>query len=135
MTANKPWWAELESRLFTRYKTKLKTALGQKFTDLNCTMSPMTKAASKFPTAYFHMIDWTEALNDLQNTETNAILAGIQIDLVTGLTSPEHVTENIIGNIYDMQGRIVMTSGQFAKQKNFLPTGIYIRNGRKFVVK
>ena len=62
-------------------------------------------------------------------------LAGIQIDLVTGLTSPEHVTENIIGNIYDMQGRIVMTSGQFAKQKNFLPTGIYIRNGRKFIVK
>ena len=62
-------------------------------------------------------------------------LAGIQIDLVTGLTSLENATEDVTGNIYDMQGRVVMTSGQYAKQKNFLPTGIYIRNGRKFVVK
>ena len=62
-------------------------------------------------------------------------LAGLHIDLVTGLTSLENATEDATGNIYDMQGRVVMTSGQYAKQKNFLPTGIYIRNGRKFVVK
>lgn len=62
-------------------------------------------------------------------------LAGLHIDLVTGLTSLDNATEDVTGNVYDVYGRIVMTAGQYAKQKNLLPEGIYIRNGRKFIVK
>lgn len=82
MTATKPWWAQLESRLFTRYKTKLNNALGEQYPNLYCTDSPMTKAASRFPTAYFRMVDWIETGNDLDNLETNAIIDVIQVDVI-----------------------------------------------------
>ena len=75
----------------------------------------------------------TDVLFFTPEAETHR-LAGIHVDLVTGLTSLENATEDT-GNIYDVHGRIVMKAGQYAKQKNHLPTGIYIRNGRKFIVK
>lgn len=83
MAVEKPWWASLESRLFTTYKTRLEKAVKEKFPKLYCTASPMTKAASQFPTAYFRMVDWIEQGNDLDNTDTNAILATIQVDVIT----------------------------------------------------
>ena len=83
MAVIKPWWASLESRLFTTYKTRLEKAVKEKFPKLYCTASPMTKAASQFPTAYFRMVDWIEQGNDLDNTDTNAILATVQVDVIT----------------------------------------------------
>lgn len=83
MAVIKPWWASLESRLFTTYKTRLEKAVKEKFPKLYCTASPMTKAASQFPTAYFRMVDWIEQGNDLDNTDTNAILATVQVDVIS----------------------------------------------------
>lgn len=83
MAVTKPWWASLESRLFTTYKTRLEKAVKEKFPKLYCTASPMTKAASQFPTAYFRMVDWIEQGNDLDNTDTNAILATVQVDVIS----------------------------------------------------
>lgn len=82
MAVIKPWWASLESRLFTTYKTRLEKAVKEKFPKLYCTASPMTKAASQFPTAYFRMVDWIEQGNDLDNIDTNAILATVQVDVI-----------------------------------------------------
>jgi len=84
-----PWWGQLEKRIFTRLKTKLNTALGSVFTDLFCTSSPMSKAASKFPTVYFRMIDWSETGNDLQNTDTNAVWATAQIDVISNTSKDD----------------------------------------------
>lgn len=83
MAVIKPWWASLESRLFTTYKTRLEKAVKEKFPKLYCTASPMTKAASQFPTAYFRMVDWIEQGNDLDNIDTNAILATVQVDVIS----------------------------------------------------
>ena len=76
----------------------------------------------------------TDVLFFTPEAETHR-LAGIHIDLVTGMTSLENAIADVTGNVYDVNGRIVMTAGQYAKQKNLLPAGIYIRNGRKFIVK
>lgn len=62
-------------------------------------------------------------------------LAGIQIDLATGVTSPEGTVGTTTGNIYDVQGRLVVTAEEYTRQKSALPAGIYIRNGQKFMVK
>ena len=82
MTVTKPWWAELESRLFTLYKSRIGKVLKEKFPKLYCTASPMTKAASQFPTAYFRMVDWIEQGNDLVNKDVNGILATVQVDVI-----------------------------------------------------
>ena len=99
--ASKPWWAELESRLFTKYKTQMNTALLSSYPNLKCTASPISISASKFPTAYFRMVDWVETGNDIENTDTNAIIATVQVDIVvnTSLTDCKEViyeTINII---------------------------------------
>lgn len=105
----KLWWAELESRLFTLYKTKLNNALGDKYPNLNCTMSPMTKAASKFPTAYIRMADWVETGNDLENTETNAIIGTLQLDVIanTSLNDCKEVVYESVNILKSLRFNIV----------------------------
>ena len=81
MAVKTPWWGQVEKRIFTRFKTKLNKELSETFPNLYCTSTPLSTTAAKFPTAYFHMVDWSETGNDLQNTDTNAILATLQIDV------------------------------------------------------
>ena len=109
MAVTKPWWAELESRIFTIYKTKLNRTLISKFPNLNCTVSPMTKAASKFPTAYLHMADWIETGNDLENTETNAIIGTLQLDVIanTSLDDCKEVVYESINILKSLRFNIV----------------------------
>lgn len=109
MAVSKPWWALLESRLFTKFKTKLNNALSNKFPNLYCTSSPMTKAASQFPTAYFRMVDWIEAGNDLENTEVSAILATLQVDVIanTSLNDCKEVVNETIGIMKSMSFSII----------------------------
>lgn len=109
MATTKPWWAILESRLFTKFENRLKTAIGSKFPKLYCTSSPMTKAASQFPTAYFHMVDWMEAGNDLDNTEVSAILATLQVDVYanTSLTDCQTVVLETINIMKSMRFSII----------------------------
>ena len=107
--ASKPWWGLLESRLFTRFESKLKNAIGSKFPKLYCTSSPMTKAASQFPTAWFRMVDWVEAGNDLDNTEVSAILASLQVDVIanTSLTDCQTVIYETINIMKSMRFSII----------------------------
>lgn len=109
MAVSKPWWALLESRLFTKFKTKLNNALSNKFPNLYCTSSPMTKAASQFPTAYFRMVDWIEAGNDLENTEVSAILATLQVDVIanTSLNDCKEVVNETISIMKSMSFSII----------------------------
>ena len=109
MAVEKPWWAKLESRLFTLYKTRLKKSLGEKFPKLYCTDSPMTKAASQFPTAYIRMIDWIERGNDLKNTESNAMMATVQVDVIanTSLNDCKEVCYETINIMKSLRFNII----------------------------
>lgn len=124
MAVNKPWWASLESTLFTKYKTRLRQSCSEKFPQLYCTASPMTTAASKFPTAYFRMADWMEVGNDLPNTETNAILGTIQVDVITN-TSLDDCKEVIYETINIMKAmRFNMIGMPVYSAQNNLYTGV-----------
>lgn len=109
MAESKAWWEKLEASLFTRFKTKLNNALSNKFPNLYCTSSPMTKAASQFPTAYFRMVDWIEAGNDLENTEVSAILATLQVDVIanTSLNDCKKVVNETISIMKSMSFSII----------------------------
>lgn len=47
----------------------------------------------------------------------------------------EHTTSDVITNgaVYDLQGRMVMENGASGMER--LPKGVYIKDGKKFVVK
>ena len=109
MAASKPWWASLESRMFTIYKNRMESEFSSKFPNLYCTSSPMTQSASRFPTAYFRMADWTETGNDLENSETNAIHATVQIDVVsnTSLTDCKEVIYKTINIMKSFRFNII----------------------------
>lgn len=124
MTVTKPWWASLESRMFTIYQTKLRNSLSEKCPKLHCTASPMTKSASQFPTAYFRMVDWIESGNDIQNVDTNAILATLQIDVITN-TSLDDCKEVIFETINIMKSmRFNIIGMPVYSASNNLYTGI-----------
>ena len=105
MAVNKPWWASLESTLFTKYKTRLRQSCSEKFPQLYCTASPMTTAASKFPTAY-------------------AILGTIQVDVITN-TSLDDCKEVIYETINIMKAmRFDMIGMPIYSAQNNLYTGV-----------
>ncbi len=60
-------------------------------------------------------------------------LKNIEVDLSTGVSGIRSAED--VGDIYDMNGRIVMRSGEYESHAGRLPSGVYIRNGRKFIVK
>lgn len=109
MAVNKPWWATLEAKMFTVFKSKMRTALISDFPNLYCTASPMTKSASKFPTAYFRMVDWVEQGNDIDNTDTHGILATVQVDVIanTSLNDCKTVMYETINILKSMRFSII----------------------------
>lgn len=71
------WYAELESRLFTIFKTRL-TA---QFNNVKCTTKDKQIIERDFPMVYFHELEQVEIGNDLDNTSVNAINETIQIQV------------------------------------------------------
>ena len=59
------------------------------------------------------------------------------LDVATGVEELEDGQLNTTndGHIYDLGGRLVMSSGDYERHPEILRTGIYVRNGHKFVVK
>ena len=79
------------------------------FAAVKARWSPMTKAASKFPTAYIRMADWVETGNDLENTETNAIIGTLQLDVIanTSLNDCKEVVYESVNILKSLRFNIV----------------------------
>ncbi len=60
-------------------------------------------------------------------------LQGLVIDLATGIESLYGGKSE--GDIYDVLGRRVMTAKDYEMRGHTLPAGVYIRNGKKMIVK
>ena len=82
---------------------------------------------------------WIEVEHQVENpkarhkmgfsTYLDGVSDGETTDIYEALTG---MTDNEDGTIYNMQGQMVGGNGMQAAQ---LPKGIYVRNGRKFIVR
>ena len=68
---------------------------------------------------------------------TTKQLNTLSIDLATGVEEIEYGQMDMThdGHIYDLGGRLVLSSSDYERHPEILRTGIYVRNGRKFIVK
>ena len=57
----------------------------------------------------------------------------ISVLMATGVGSLSSACSD--GNVYDVHGRCVMTTKDYEKNGHTLPAGVYIRNGKKFIIK
>ena len=105
MAANTPWWASLESVIYTKMKTRLTKAIGKDFPKLYCTMSPVTQSAAQFPTVYIHSVDWMESGQDLDNDDIHAVLLTMQIDVIanSSLADTKKVMNECVGIMKSMR--------------------------------
>lgn len=71
------WFSELESRLFTIFKTRMKA----QFNNAKFTTNDQQIIERNFPVVYFHELEQVETGNDLDNTSVNAINETIQIQV------------------------------------------------------
>lgn len=71
------WYAELESRLFTIFRTRL----AAKIYNVKCTTKDQQIIERNFPMVYFHELEQMEIGNDLDNTSINAVNETIQIQV------------------------------------------------------
>ena len=109
MPSSTPWWASLESTIFTIVKTRLNKTLGNSFPKLYCTMSPVTQSAAQFPTVYIHSADWIESGNDLRNNEIHAVMLTMQIDIVanSSLADAKKVTNECINIMKSLRFNVI----------------------------
>ena len=71
------WFSKIESRIFTILKNRMRS----KFPSLRYTTANENVTASKFPMLYLHELEQMETGNDLTNTDINAIICTIQIQV------------------------------------------------------
>lgn len=83
------WFAELESKLFTRIKYELCLKEGAPYPKLNCTTVSNSNTPVKFPTLYFHELQPVEEGQDLENTTINAVRETIEIQVFSNKTEKE----------------------------------------------
>lgn len=71
------WFSKIESRIFTILKNRMRN----EFPSLHFTTVSENVNASKFPMLYLHELEQVETGNDLTNTDVNAIICTIQIQV------------------------------------------------------
>ena len=78
-------WDEIESKVFTRVQYYLKTNPG-KYPKINCTTKNSNAAPTTFPTMYLHELPSVEYGNTLDNTEINAVMSTIEVQVYVNTT-------------------------------------------------
>lgn len=124
MASSTPWWASLESTIFTVAKTRLNRELKTAYPKLYCTMSPVTQSEAQFPTVYIHSASWMESGNDLDNVDVNAVLLTMQIDVIanSSLADAKKVMNECVGIMKTM--RFNIQSMPIYSSDNNLFTGV-----------
>ena len=108
--ASSNWFSKLESVIFTILKTRLNAALKTKYPNLFCTTSSSTDSEPVFPTVYMHEVGSVESGMDLDNTNVNAVIETIQVDVTTNASREDCkiVTSEVIMQLKAMRFNIIM---------------------------
>ena len=83
------WYAELESKLFTRIKYELCLKADAPFPNLNCTTVSKADTPTEFPTLYFHELQPMEVGGDLEGKSINAVNETIEIQVFSNQSEKE----------------------------------------------
>lgn len=100
------WYAELESKLFTRIKYEL----GKEYPNLNCTTASTSDTPVKFPTLYFHELQPVEVGADLEGKTVNAVSETIEMQVFSNQSEREckQIITSAIGIMKSMSFQIAM---------------------------
>lgn len=81
-------WDEIESKVFTRIQYYLKNNPG-KYPDINCTTRNSNTVPTTFPTMYLHELPSAEVGNTLDNTEVQAVMSTIEVQVFVNTTEQD----------------------------------------------
>lgn len=85
-----PWVFDLESMIFSRVKYATEEMLKRKYPNIRYTVTDKPiDSTTRFPTVYIHELSSMEQGMDLDNTEINAILYTIQLEVITNKSQAE----------------------------------------------
>lgn len=100
------WFAELESKLFTRIKYEL----AKEYPNLNCTTASASDTPVKFPTLYFHELQPIEAGADLEGNTVNAVMETIEMQVFSKKSEKEckDIMVSALSIMKDMSFQIAM---------------------------
>lgn len=113
------WTSDIESMVFTRVKAKGNNALKSKYPNIYFTTNDKVQKQPQFPTVYLHEVGSVEQGMDLENTEINAVLNTIQVDVTDNESQgrAKEVMSNIVKTMKSM-GYTVISLPQFQNTDN-----------------
>ena len=117
--ANNDWIMELETKVFTILKTKLRNKFKKDFPHLYVTSSDQTQETPVFPTVYIHMMGGSENNRDMEGYSVNALECTFQIEVTTNTTQEDarKVMFEVVNAMKSMRF-FVVTSPEFGNQNN-----------------
>lgn len=84
------WVFDLESIIFSRIKHATEDTLKSKYPNVRYTVTDKPiDSTTKFPTIYIHELSGAETGMDLENSEINAVLYTIQLEVITNKSQAE----------------------------------------------
>ena len=104
------WYADLESKLFTKIKYELCGKSDAPYPNLNCTTVSKADTPTKFPTLYFHELQPSEVGADLEGKSINAVYETIEIQVFSNQSEKEckDIVTSAIGVMKSMSFGIAM---------------------------
>lgn len=86
------WTMDLDSKIYSIVKSKVSQKIKSKYADLNFTNVQSSTETAKFPNVYIHMLPMVEQGQDLIGQTINAVLATVQVDVLTNTSQTDAKT-------------------------------------------
>ena len=104
------WYAELESKLYTRIKYELCLKGDAPYPNLNCTTASTSDTPVKFPTLYIHELQPIEIGADLEGKTVNAVNETIEMQVFSNRSEKEcrEIITSALGVMKSMSFQIAM---------------------------
>lgn len=78
---NREWFLQIESKIVTILKTRLKKRFEEKYPWITFTTQDVMELPTRFPVIYVHELSGMERGNDLEGDNVGAVMETIQIDI------------------------------------------------------
>lgn len=120
--ADNDWVLDIEPKIYTIVKTRLKTALSSTYPNLLVTQEQKLNDDTNLPSIYIKMLDSYEIGADLNNLTVNAMMITFEVHVTiakdgqnNGLTGLRKISKSVLDNFKKLRFNMVMR-GEITKE-------------------
>ena len=114
------WISDAQELIYTIAKTRAKNNLIATFPDILFTRDSESQTSTHFPTVFIHFLPYAELNPDLDGSDVNGFICGLQLDVITSKAQGRKAAGRIMYEVIDQFKRLRF---RLLSSPEFLVTG------------